>query len=303
MAAPRTATRKLLGRPLAARADVRRGRAADRDRRRCAAARRRDRRADLGEHPAQRQLRRRRATSMSGPPHSASTSPSQHWAADGLLAVFFFVAGIELKRELVAGDLRDPKAAALPVVAALCGMVVPALVYTLTNVAGGGSLARLGRAHGHRHRLRARRARRHRYVTARRPARLPAHARRRRRPLRDPDHRGLLHRRPRTSPRSAAPLVGLAVFWLLLRKGVRGLVRVRPARARHLGADVQQRHPRHHRRCRDGPDAALHDPHRGRGGALARRAHRASGAARCRPGSPYRCSPCSARVSRCPAGR
>ncbi len=47
-----------------------------------------------------------------------------HWAADGLLAVFFFVAGIELKRELVAGDLRDPKAAALPVVAALCGMAV-----------------------------------------------------------------------------------------------------------------------------------------------------------------------------------
>ncbi len=64
-----------------------------------------------------------------------------HWAADGLLAVFFFVAGIELKRELVAGDLRDPKAAALPVIAALCGMAVPALVYTVTNVAGGGSLA------------------------------------------------------------------------------------------------------------------------------------------------------------------
>lgn len=63
-----------------------------------------------------------------------------HWAADGLLAVFFFVAGIELKRELVAGDLRDPKAAVLPVAAALCGMAVPALVYTLTNLAGHGSL-------------------------------------------------------------------------------------------------------------------------------------------------------------------
>ncbi|MEU9319462.1 Na+/H+ antiporter NhaA [Streptomyces sp. NPDC048295] len=62
-----------------------------------------------------------------------------HWAADGLLAVFFFVAGVELKRELVAGELRDPKAAALPVVAALCGMVVPAVVYTLVNVVGGGS--------------------------------------------------------------------------------------------------------------------------------------------------------------------
>ncbi|WP_405671148.1 Na+/H+ antiporter NhaA [Streptomyces sp. NBC_01530] len=64
----------------------------------------------------------------------------EHWAADGLLAVFFFVAGIELKRELVAGDLRDPRAAALPVAAALCGMAVPALVYTLTNITGDGSL-------------------------------------------------------------------------------------------------------------------------------------------------------------------
>ncbi|MFJ4931526.1 Na+/H+ antiporter NhaA [Streptomyces sp. NPDC088736] len=65
----------------------------------------------------------------------------RHWAADGLLAVFFFVAGIELKRELVAGDLRDPKAALLPVAAAVCGMAVPVLVYALTNAAGGGSLA------------------------------------------------------------------------------------------------------------------------------------------------------------------
>ncbi|WP_372350575.1 Na+/H+ antiporter NhaA [Streptomyces sp. KL116D] len=63
-----------------------------------------------------------------------------HWAADGLLAIFFFVAGIELKRELVAGDLRDPKAAALPVVAALCGMAVPAIVYVVVNTAGGGSM-------------------------------------------------------------------------------------------------------------------------------------------------------------------
>ncbi|MFJ4872200.1 Na+/H+ antiporter NhaA [Streptomyces sp. NPDC088757] len=64
----------------------------------------------------------------------------EHWAADGLLAVFFFVAGVELKRELVAGELRDPRAAALPVVAALCGMAAPALVYTLVNVLGGGPL-------------------------------------------------------------------------------------------------------------------------------------------------------------------
>lgn len=63
----------------------------------------------------------------------------EHWAADGLLAIFFFVAGVELKRELVAGELRDPRAAALPVAAALCGMAVPAVVYTLVNVFGDGS--------------------------------------------------------------------------------------------------------------------------------------------------------------------
>nr|WP_151773759.1 Na+/H+ antiporter NhaA [Streptomyces abyssomicinicus] len=65
----------------------------------------------------------------------------EHWASEGLLAIFFFVAGIELKRELVAGDLKDPRAAALPVIAAVCGMVAPALVYLLVNGAGGGSLA------------------------------------------------------------------------------------------------------------------------------------------------------------------
>ncbi|MHC5263823.1 Na+/H+ antiporter NhaA [Streptomyces sp. UC4497] len=65
----------------------------------------------------------------------------EHWAADGLLAIFFFVAGIELKRELVAGDLRDPKAAALPVVAALCGMATPAIVYVIVNGVGGGSMS------------------------------------------------------------------------------------------------------------------------------------------------------------------
>ncbi|MFG3254266.1 Na+/H+ antiporter NhaA [Streptomyces sp. NPDC048172] len=62
------------------------------------------------------------------------------WAKDGLLTVFFFVAGIELKRELVAGELRDPKAAALPIVSALCGMVVPALVYVGFALGGGGDV-------------------------------------------------------------------------------------------------------------------------------------------------------------------
>ena len=55
------------------------------------------------------------------------------WAADGLLAIFFFVAGLELKREFVAGDLRDPRQAALPIAAAVGGMIVPAAIFVLIN--------------------------------------------------------------------------------------------------------------------------------------------------------------------------
>lgn len=59
------------------------------------------------------------------------------WAANGLLAIFFFVVGLELKREFVAGDLRDPRRAALPIAAAVGGMAVPALVFVLVNVGTG----------------------------------------------------------------------------------------------------------------------------------------------------------------------
>jgi NhaA family Na+:H+ antiporter len=63
------------------------------------------------------------------------------WAADGLLAIFFFVAGLELKREFVAGELRDPRRAALPVAAAVGGMAAPALLYVVINaVADNGAL-------------------------------------------------------------------------------------------------------------------------------------------------------------------
>ncbi|MET8233794.1 Na+/H+ antiporter NhaA [Micromonospora sp. NPDC005298] len=60
------------------------------------------------------------------------------WAADGLLAIFFFVVGLELKREFVVGELRDPRRAALPVVAALGGMLLPALIYVAVVSAAGG---------------------------------------------------------------------------------------------------------------------------------------------------------------------
>lgn len=52
-----------------------------------------------------------------------------HWAADGLLAIFFFMVGLELKQEFVSGSLRDPKTAALPMIGAVLGMAVPALIY------------------------------------------------------------------------------------------------------------------------------------------------------------------------------
>jgi len=59
--------------------------------------------------------------------------PLHVWAADGLLAVFFFVAGLELKHELMLGSLSSPARAAVPVAAALGGMIVPALIYFTVN--------------------------------------------------------------------------------------------------------------------------------------------------------------------------
>ncbi|KAA0100978.1 Na+/H+ antiporter NhaA [Mycolicibacterium sp. P1-18] len=62
---------------------------------------------------------------------------SSTWAADGLLAIFFFVVGVELKREFVAGDLRDPARAALPIAAAVGGMIFPAAIFVTINVVTG----------------------------------------------------------------------------------------------------------------------------------------------------------------------
>ncbi|WP_127509096.1 Na+/H+ antiporter NhaA [Actinoplanes solisilvae] len=63
-----------------------------------------------------------------------------HWAGDGLLAIFFFVVGLELKREFVAGELRNPRQAALPIVAAIGGMAVPALIFVLFNLGDSAAL-------------------------------------------------------------------------------------------------------------------------------------------------------------------
>jgi NhaA family Na+:H+ antiporter len=70
----------------------------------------------------------------------AVTEDLQHWINDGLMAVFFFVVGLEIKRELVTGELTERRAAVLPVVAALGGVVLPAFIFLV--VAPGGAAAR-----------------------------------------------------------------------------------------------------------------------------------------------------------------
>ena len=62
-----------------------------------------------------------------------------HWINDGLMAVFFFVVGLEIKREMLVGELSSARQAALPVAGALGGMIVPALLYAALNVGGEGS--------------------------------------------------------------------------------------------------------------------------------------------------------------------
>ena len=72
-----------------------------------------------------------------GPIHLAEDL--RHWVNDGLMALFFFVVGLEIKRELVTGQLSDRRDAALPVAAAIGGMVVPAAIFAVINLGGRGS--------------------------------------------------------------------------------------------------------------------------------------------------------------------
>ena len=62
-----------------------------------------------------------------------------HWINDGLMVLFFFVVGLELKRELLVGELANPRMAALPIAAAVGGMLVPALIFFAFNPDGDGS--------------------------------------------------------------------------------------------------------------------------------------------------------------------
>lgn len=63
-----------------------------------------------------------------------------HWINDGLMALFFMVVGLEIKREVIVGELSDPKAALMPIIAAIGGMVVPALLFYSMNVGGDGAM-------------------------------------------------------------------------------------------------------------------------------------------------------------------
>lgn len=78
--------------------------------------------------------------SLAGGGHALTLTVHQ-WINDGLMAIFFLLVGLEIKREALAGELASPRQAALPIAAAIGGMVVPASIYVLTN---GGGLASRG---------------------------------------------------------------------------------------------------------------------------------------------------------------
>jgi NhaA family Na+:H+ antiporter len=70
---------------------------------------------------------------------SAIDESLRHWINDGLMTVFFFVVGLEVKREVVRGELRDPRTASLPIMAAVGGMVIPAVLFATLNQGTSGS--------------------------------------------------------------------------------------------------------------------------------------------------------------------
>ncbi|MDP9353981.1 MAG: Na+/H+ antiporter NhaA [Chloroflexota bacterium] len=74
-----------------------------------------------------------------GTVHFHLTESLLHWVNDGLMAIFFFVVGLEIKREVLVGELASPRRAALPAIAALGGVLVPATIYLAVNAGQRGS--------------------------------------------------------------------------------------------------------------------------------------------------------------------
>ena len=120
------------------------------------------------------------------------------WVNDGLMALFFLVVGLEIKRELVTGELRQLRAAILPVLAAIGGMVVPALLYLA--IAGGDSARGWGIPMATDIAFALGVADAGEPVRAAQPEAVAAHAGHRRRHRRDPGDRPLLFRRHRVGP-------------------------------------------------------------------------------------------------------
>ena len=118
----------------------------------------------------------------------------RHWVNDGLMTLFFLVVGLEIKREFQTGELQDRRAAALPVVAAIGGMIVPALIYLVAE-RGRRGLRRMGHPDGDGHRVRPRRARPRCASRAGRAEAVHPHAGDRGRHRRDHRHRALLRGR------------------------------------------------------------------------------------------------------------
>ena len=108
--------------------------------------------------------------------------PLEHWINDGLMAIFFLLVGLEIKREACEGALASRRQAALPVLAAIGGFVVPALIYVALNRASGPRRCAAGRSRGHRYQLRDRRLRPPGTRGPALPQDLPAGARHHRRP-------------------------------------------------------------------------------------------------------------------------
>jgi NhaA family Na+:H+ antiporter len=119
------------------------------------------------------------------------------WINDALMAVFFFVVGLEVKREMISGNLADARCARLPVLAAAAGWRLPALVYLRRRWRAHAG-PRLGDPGRDRHRLRDRRDRASRQARAAGLAAVPADRGDRRRHRRGARHRAVLHRRDRS---------------------------------------------------------------------------------------------------------